>query len=185
MTACGLVRSVSWVHFSKYNLLIFSTDSASSIINCLQIRKAQPEEADVLTQIAIAAKSYWGYPSDWIKYWESDLTISADFISANHVYVADDAGTIKGFYALVVAGDHAELDHMWVKPDYIGTGIGIELFLDAMTRAADLTVREVQLSADPNALGFYKRMGAEQIGEVDANVHGVYRKLPRMKIEPL
>jgi ribosomal protein S18 acetylase RimI-like enzyme len=151
----------------------------------LQIRKAQPDEADLLTQIAIAAKSYWGYPSDWIKYWESDLTISADFISANHVYVADDASTVKGFYALIVAGDRAELDHMWVKPDYIGTGIGKELFLDAMTRAADLTAREVQLSADPNALGFYKKMGAEEIGEVDIEVHGVYRKLPRMKIEPL
>jgi predicted N-acetyltransferase YhbS len=73
---------------------------------------------------------------------------------------------------------------MWVTPASIGTGIGKELFLDAMERAAKLNVNAVELSADPNAAGFYKRMGATQIGETDSVVDGQVRKLPRMKIEP-
>jgi GNAT superfamily N-acetyltransferase len=148
------------------------------------IRPAAENEASVLTNIALDAKRHWGYPEHWIKHWESDLTISADFIRDNHVYVAEDEGEIRGFYALCVAGNKAELEHMWVMPAVIGTGVGKELFLDAMERAAKLDVSSVEISSDPNAAGFYKRMGAMQIGETDSVVDGQTRKLPRLQIEP-
>src|SRR5678815_2639968 len=123
------------------------------------IRRALPEEASTLTTIALEAKRYWGYPEHWIKHWESDLTISPEFIRANHVYVAEADGKIRGFYALCVAGDKADLEHMWVTPEMIGTGIGKELFLDAMERAAKLKVKAVEISSDADAAGIYKRMG--------------------------
>jgi len=148
------------------------------------IRRALPEEADPLTQIALDAKRHWGYPEHWIKHWESDLTVSADFIRDNHVYVAEHEDGIRGLYALSVSGNKAELEHMWVTPASIGTGIGKELFLDAMDRAATLEVREIEISADPNAAGFYERMGASQIGETESNIDGQVRKLPRLRIEP-
>ena len=148
------------------------------------IRRSSPDEAATLTTIALEAKRHWGYPEHWIKHWESDLTISSDFIRDNHVYVAEEEGEIRGFYALCVAGQKAELEHMWVTPAFIGTGVGKELFLDAMERAAKLDVSSVEISSDPNAAGFYKRMGATQIGEMDSFVDGQSRKVPRLKIEP-
>ena len=150
----------------------------------MTIRRSSPEEAETLTTIALEAKRYWGYPEHWIKHWEADLTVTPDFIRDNQVYVAEADGEIRGFYALCVNGDKAELEHMWVTPACIGTGVGKELFLDAMERAAALDVRDVELSADPNAAGFYERMGAKQIGEVDSPIDGQVRKLPRLKIEP-
>lgn len=145
------------------------------------IRRALPEEATRLTQIALDAKRYWGYPEHWIQHWESDLTISSDFIRDNHVYVAEENGEIRGFYALCVAANKAELEHMWVTPACIGTGIGKEMFLDAMERAAALEVNAVEFSSDPNAAGFYRRMGATQIGETDSSIEGQVRKLPRFR----
>ena len=145
------------------------------------IRPAATDEASALTSMALEAKRYWGYPEHWIKHWESDLTITSNFIHDNHVYVAEENGQIQGFYALIVTGDKAELDHMWVKPTLIGTGIGKELFLDAMERAAALKVSAVEISSDPNAAGFYKRMGATQIGEIDSSIEGQPRKIPRLK----
>jgi N-acetylglutamate synthase-like GNAT family acetyltransferase len=151
----------------------------------MTIRSASAADAQALTTIALEAKRYWGYPEHWIKHWESELTISSEYIRDNHVYVHEDDGEIRGFYALCVDGTKAELDHMWVTPAAIGSGIGKELFLDAMERAAKLNVNAVEISSDPNAAGFYKRMGATQIGEVDAPVDGQPgRKLPRLKIEP-
>ena len=150
----------------------------------IKIRRSSPDEAATLTTIALEAKRHWGYPEHWIKHWESDLTVTDDFIRDNHVYVAEAEGEIRGFYALCVSGDKAELEHMWVTPAFIGTGVGKELFLDAMERAAALEVRDVEISADPNAAGFYERMGATQIGEVDSPIDGQARKLPRLKIEP-
>jgi predicted N-acetyltransferase YhbS len=73
---------------------------------------------------------------------------------------------------------------MWVTPAVIGTGVGKELFLDAMERAAKLDLSSVEISSDPNAVGFYRRMGARQIGETDSIVDGQLRKLPRLKIDP-
>jgi GNAT superfamily N-acetyltransferase len=148
------------------------------------IRPASVDEAAVLTQLALDAKRYWGYPEHWIKHWEADLTISPELIRGNHVYVAEADGEIRGFYALTVSGEKAELEHMWVTPASIGTGIGKELFLDAMERAAALDVRDVEITSDPNAAGFYKRMGATQIGETDSPIDGQTRKLPRLKINP-
>ena len=152
--------------------------------NAVTIRRATPDEAIALTQIALDAKRYWGYPEHWIQHWESDLTISADFIRDNHVYIAEENGDIRGFYALCVGDAKAELEHMWVTPAVIGTGVGKELFLDAMERAAKLDLSSVEISSDPNAVGFYRRMGARQIGETDSIVDGQLRKLPRLKIDP-
>jgi len=146
------------------------------------IRAASVDEASVLTEIALEAKRYWGYPEHWIKHWEADLTISPEFIRDNEVYVAEDEGEVRGFYALCVSGEKAELEHMWVRPGSIGTGVGKELFLDAMERAAALAVRDVGITADPNAAGFYRRMGAVQVGEMDASIGDHPRKLPRLKI---
>jgi len=147
------------------------------------IRKASKENSETLTQIAHEAKRHWGYPEHWIKHWESDLTITPEFIENNQVYVAEVDGEIRGFYALCVIDNKAELEHMWVQTAYIGTGIGKDLFLDAMERAAKLNVSEVELSADPNAAGFYERMGATRIGDVDSEIDGKPRKLPRMKVD--
>lgn len=148
------------------------------------IRAANTDEAARLTQIALDAKRHWGYPEHWIQHWEADLTITPEFIKQHQVFVIEADGEVKGFYALCVEGSKAELEHMWVTPACIGTGLGKELFLDAMDRATALRVNEIELSADPNAAGFYKRMGATQIGEIDSEIDGQQRKLPRMKITP-
>jgi GNAT superfamily N-acetyltransferase len=147
------------------------------------IRAAARDEAQTLTQIALDAKRYWGYPEHWIKHWESDLTISPEFIKNNQVFVAESEGEIRGFYALSLNGPKAELEHMWVMPQYIGTGVGKELFLDAMDRAAALNVRQIEILSDPNAAGFYEHMGATRVGETDASIDDESRTLPRLKIE--
>lgn len=102
----------------------------------MTIRRALLEDATTLTRIALEANTSRGYPEHWIKHWESDLTISSEFIRDNPVYVAEENGQIQGFYALAVAGPRAELEHMWVTPERDGAGVGKELFLDAMERAA-------------------------------------------------
>lgn len=137
-----------------------------------------------MTGIAHDAKRHWGYPEDWIKHWQEDLTISPDFISDNQVYVADREGEIIGFYALVVGNQRAELEHMWVAPTHIGTGIGKELFIHAMQIAAGDNVGEVEISADPNAEGFYRKMGARRIGDITSETAGEPRVLPRLTIDP-
>ena len=147
------------------------------------IRRATVDDAATLTNIAHEAKRYWGYPEHWIKHWESELTISSDFVNENEVYVMAGDEEVRGFYALVVRNDKAELEHLWVAPKHIGTGVGKELFVHAMQQAAGRNVSEVEISADPNAEGFYKKMGAHRIGDVQADMDNEPRTIPRMAVK--
>ncbi|MDX6384664.1 MAG: hypothetical protein QOK48_2237, partial [Blastocatellia bacterium] len=54
----------------------------------VHIRRAIPDEAAVLTEIAHAAKRHWGYPEKWIQHWQTDLTITPQFIVNHEMYVA-------------------------------------------------------------------------------------------------
>ena len=137
-----------------------------------------------MTQIAHDAKRHWGYPENWIQHWQADLTISSAFIRNNVVYVAERESEIIGFYALVVGYHETELEHMWVAPKHIGTGVGKELFIHAMQIAAGENISEVEILADPNAAGFYQKMGAKQTGEVSSDIDGQSRVLPRLTVDP-
>jgi GNAT superfamily N-acetyltransferase len=157
-----------------------------------QIRKAVPAEAEILTRIAHEAKRYWGYPEDWIEHWKDQLTITPDFIGANEVYLAISDDHVAGFYAIVEVGPRnrdasaprkAELEHMWVKPEHIGTGIGKELLIHAIETATFLDAAALEISSDPNAEGFYKRMGAKRIGEITSEIEGQPRTLPHLSID--
>jgi GNAT superfamily N-acetyltransferase len=150
----------------------------------LAIRPASPEEATTLMRIAHDAKRHWGYPEHWIKHWQDDLTISPDFVAANQVYVAEREGDLLGFYALIIRKEKAELDHLWVAPAHIGSGVGKELFLHAMQTAAGQSVSEVEILSDPNAEGFYRKMGAHRIGETTSEIDGQSRALPRLSVDP-
>lgn len=149
----------------------------------LKIRSANPDDAATLTAIAHAAKRHWKYPEDWIEHWQSDLTITPEFIANNEVFVAIIDDEIAGCCALVVSDSLAEIEHMWIKPECMGTGVGRALFEHARDRAVALGFSTLELSADPNAEGFYQRLGAVRIGEVRADIAGQTRVLPRMKIE--
>jgi N-acetylglutamate synthase-like GNAT family acetyltransferase len=150
----------------------------------LKIRKASPDDAGTLTTIAHEAKRHWGYPEHWIQHWQDDLTISPEFVAANQVNVAERDGEVLGFYALIVRDDKAELDHMWVAPAHIGAGVGKELFIHAMQTAAGQDVSAVEILSDPNAAGFYRKMGAHQIGETVSEIDGQPRTLPRLTVDP-
>jgi N-acetylglutamate synthase-like GNAT family acetyltransferase len=147
----------------------------------IQIRRAHPDEADVLTEIAHAAKRHWGYPENWIEHWKDDLTITPDFIASNEMYVAVAGEEIAGCCALVLSDSQAELEHMWIKPAHMGNGVGRALFNQIVERGTQLKATGLELSADPNAEGFYQRMGATRIGEVRSEIEGQPRVLPRMR----
>lgn len=148
----------------------------------IHIRRAKPDEAEALTEIAHAAKRHWGYPERWIEHWRNELIITPHFIAENEMFVAVAGEEIIGCCALVVNDANAEIEHMWIQPRHMNAGLGRVLFLHAKQRAEDLNLTSLELSADPNAEGFYQRMGATRIGEVHSEIDGQPRILPRLRL---
>ena len=143
------------------------------------IRRAVVDDADALTAVAHAAKRHWGYPEAWIALWRRDLTLTAEFIERHPVHCAVDADAVVGFYALMFAGAGCELEHFWVVPARMGAGVGRALFEHAVERCRAIGARRLWINADPNAEGFYRRMGARRVGEVPSTPAG--RTLPRLE----
>ena len=147
----------------------------------IRVVRARPEQAERLTQVAHAAKSYWGYPSQWIELWHNQLTITKQFILQNEVYAAvDDDEAILGFYALMGSGERMVLEHLWVQPRSLHGGAGRKLFEHAIQLAAENGAQRIEIESDPNAEGFYQKMGAETVGEVTYELEGLPRSLPLM-----
>ncbi len=144
----------------------------------MDVIRGRPDDAGALTRISFAAKRYWGYPERWISRWEESLTITPDFVRRNEVYAAVVEGEIVGFYALVGEGQRVELEHLWVSPEHIGTGLGRTLFDHAVRRASSLGASSLGIEAEPNAEGFYRRMGARRVGENVYEIEGHRRELP-------
>ena len=147
----------------------------------ISILRARPENSARLTQIAHAAKSYWGYPTHWIELWRNQLTITAAYIRDTEVYAAaDEDNVLLGFYALSGTPPKLMLDHLWVQPQSFSGGVGRALFQHAVQRAVELGASSIEIESDPNAEGFYQKMGAETVGEVTYELEGMPRSLPLM-----
>jgi ribosomal protein S18 acetylase RimI-like enzyme len=144
----------------------------------MPIVRARAKDADALTEIAHEAKRHWGYPERWIEAWQDILTMRPDFITSNVTYCATEGGRTVGFYVLTSERDGMHLDHLWIRPSAMGRGIGRALFQHATGQAGDLGFQDIRIEADPNAEGFYRRMGAKRIGASVTEIEGKSRELP-------
>lgn len=147
----------------------------------LEIRRATPADAAALTRIAHAAKRHWRYPEELMLLWKGTLTVSEDFIERSPVYCVVRDGEVAGFYALSGTGDVRELEHMWVVPDAIGQGIGTRLFEHALLTLSRQGACVLRIASDPYAEGFYRKMGAQRVGDVPSVPEG--RTLPLLELD--
>lgn len=144
----------------------------------MQIVRAKPQDADALTEIAHAAKRHWGYPERWILSWRDILTMRPEFIATNVTYCAVEDSRAVGFYLLTNESDGLHLDHLWISPHAMDRGIGRALFEHALEQTKSLGHRALKIEADPNAEGFYARMGARRVGVTVTNIEDQRRELP-------
>lgn len=152
------------------------------MVETMKIRLALSEDADVLSQIALSAKVYWGYPKRWMEIWTPQLTFDVKYFEENESWVAVDDGEPIAFYTLQARDGIAWLENLWVLPEHIGRGIGKQLFVHAVSRSRELGHEVLQLEADPNAIKFYEKMGMKQVGERHSEVDGQPRILPIMEM---
>jgi GNAT superfamily N-acetyltransferase len=146
-----------------------------------RIRRALPDEADALSALARRSKAHWGYDADFLVRVREAMKLRAEDIDRHEVWVVEDDEGIVAYHR-VIPGDPAELEDMWVDPSFIGTGIGRRLFEHAVERARDRGATALEIDSEPNAVGFYERMGAVRIGETpSAIIPG--RVFPRMRLE--
>jgi GNAT superfamily N-acetyltransferase len=87
------------------------------------------------------------------------LEVPAEQIDRGMVRVAEQAGEAIGFAALSEADGACELDGLFVAPDRMRAGVGRLLVEDATQIARDRGAARIEVVANPDATGFYQRLG--------------------------
>jgi GNAT superfamily N-acetyltransferase len=149
-------------------------------VTAVSIRAAEPDEARLLTEIAMRSKAHHGYGEAFMDAVAGELSVTRSFIADELAFVVDVGGTVAGFYGLKARRGACELDLLFIDPPFIGRGYGRLLFDHAANEARALGCREMTIDADPFAEPFYLALGAERAGEAPSgSIPG--RMLPRLR----
>jgi GNAT superfamily N-acetyltransferase len=158
-----------------------------------RLRSPRCDEAATLIDLCLRSKAVWGYDEEFMQACRrdltldeeqacrGDLTLTASLIRSSYVRVAEISEHLVGVAQVNVKEELAELDKLFIEPTRLRSGAGKALFEWAVTTARDAGAATMVIDADPNAAGFYRRMGAVDDGMAPSGtIPG--RFVPRLKL---
>ena len=145
----------------------------------INIRRAKVGDADILTNIAINSEAYWGYDEDYMESFKDTYRVSENYISNYPTFLIEDDKEVVGFYGILMNEGETELEYFFIDPRYIRKGYGKLLWQHVIETARSLNIKAFEIITSPEAIGFYTKLGALKIGEVESLVK-VGRKIPRL-----
>ncbi|BEL06297.1 hypothetical protein Q0Z83_044880 [Actinoplanes sichuanensis] len=128
-----------------------------------RLRAAAPAEAGLLTDLVLRSKAAWGYDQTFLDTWREQLRIRPDEVLPRRTVVADRDGTPVGVATLDGRPPYGEIGLLFVDPPDMHHGIGQALYRHVLTEAGRLGFHRLTIDADPHAVAFYRRLGAEPV----------------------
>jgi len=155
--------------------------------NRVFVRDAVAGDLAVINEIAFQSKAYWKYPDNMMARFREELSWSTvESTETSHFGVAAESqgDTPVGFYCVArkLGQAEGELEALFVRPDYIGKGLGRMLMQQVCQIAERWNLHSLLIQSDPNAEGFYLAMGAVNIGS-RPSVSIATRQLPLLRLE--
>ena len=124
------------------------------------MRGAVPADFERVRELTLESKAHWGYDREFVRRWAEGLS----FETERERWVAERDGEIVGWVAIVPPAERVVvLDDLWVDPGCMGQGIGSFLFGIAADRARELGAQRLEWGAEPNAVGFYEKVGGRKL----------------------
>lgn len=146
------------------------------------LRRASTDDAQVLTDLAMASKASWGYDDDFMQACRAELTITPNVIETAEVWVTESAETVNGMiiFRPDPATGVAELDDFFVSPACQGRGLGSSLMAKLHEVCGEIGIQKIRVDADPFAEAIYERFGFKTVGRSPSGSIP-NRTLPRME----
>ena len=127
------------------------------------IRRGSAAEGGRLKEIAIASKGHWGYEPERVREWADRGDFGRETLERLALFVAEAEGRTIAWASVESREQAAWLADLWVEPAWIGKGVGTLLFHRAADHARTSGAHVLEWEAEPNALGFYEKMGARRL----------------------
>lgn len=134
-------------------------------MNEWSMRPATPGDADAIAEVLVASRSHntaalppLAHSGSQVRAWVAD-----ELLCDREVWVVDDARVVA-----VLALDDAWLDHLYVRPEYVGQGIGSAL-LDLAKTLRPLGFGLWVFVSNAPAQRFYERHGLVEVERTDGS----------------
>jgi len=144
------------------------------------IFKAEENHIDELNRIAYESEAWWGYDSEFMERFRAIYRITEEYIRKNPTFILVENGSIIGFFSFIKSENETELEYFYIDPRYIGKGYGKKMWDSLKEYCKETGIESFSLVTSPQAKGFYEKMGADVIDEVDSLLREG-RKIPRLK----
>jgi GNAT superfamily N-acetyltransferase len=145
----------------------------------LTLRAPRIDELAQASELCLRSKAHWDYPDDFLAACTSELTLTQVDLDTTEVILAIRDGKMVGVAQIGMDDGECYLEKLFVDPNDMGAGTGKALFEWSKDIAAGLGAAEMVVEADPDAVGFYERMGCTHAGETaSGSIPG--RKIPRL-----
>jgi hypothetical protein len=139
----------------------------------LKYINAIPGDFKLLTDTAIASKQYWGYSDEVIRLLRPDLEVTEEYILRNEAVKVFEGSAFIGFYSLkLLENGVMEIDNLWLTVDNIKKGYGRLIFVQILKHLKTIGHAKATLIAEPNAKGFYDKMGGKVISRFESKIKG-------------
>jgi len=127
------------------------------------LRTALPDEIPTLEALQRHSSLVWADTREQLLAHADAIAIPVEQVERGWARVAlGGDGVVIGFSLIVppaVTDGAAELDGLFVEPDHMRGGVGRVLVADAVERARARSYPRIEVMANPNARGFYERVG--------------------------
>ena len=144
------------------------------------IRPAKPEEATLLTCLAMRSKAHWGYDAAFMAACRTELTVTQEQIAEAATFVYEEQGRALATYGLDIDGSMADIAFFYVDPSALRRGIGSEMWRHLLDECRRQGIAKITIVSDPNAERFYLSLGAQPVGTVASeSIPG--RRLPTLE----
>ncbi len=148
----------------------------------ISLRPAVVADCAALSDVVFRSKQSNGYDDAFMDACRAELTITARTLAQTQLWVAEDNGVLLGCAALDMQPNNSgEVSLFFVDPNVQGRGVGRMLWSTIFRLAHQNGFKTLELSADPNAVGFYAKQGFVEIGSTPSgSIKG--RRLPKMQL---
>jgi GNAT superfamily N-acetyltransferase len=140
------------------------------------IRRGVPADLPAASDIYRSASLFNAGDRDNLLAHPEHLILGPEGLAEGRTYVAEEDGSVVGFATWTEAAGVVELEDLFVDPSWMRRGIATAL----VSRIADVLrargVERLEVTANPDALGFYRAAGFTDCGVAET----VFGTAPRM-----
>lgn len=143
--------------------------------------KAKSQYVDQIRKIAYYSEKHWGYSDLFMKVFEEEFNVTNKFLAEYPVYIGMEKDTPICFWGAIPSEEGCELEYFYVDVEQLGYGYGKVMWKHFIKWCEENGKKKISFVTSPQAVEFYKKMGAVVSGEALSTIDG--RPIPALSYE--